>query len=97
VPDNSTFPFYIGDDDPFGAHFESVCVAFMPFRSLGPACRDYRDQEWRRFPNLRSKIQAKLGLILRELGPWHSRDGHALAVIVHQKAHQTNLGTVLSH
>jgi hypothetical protein len=37
------------------------------------------------FPNLRSKIQAKLALILRELGPWHSRDGHALAVIVHQK------------
>jgi hypothetical protein len=28
-------------------------------------------------PNLRSKIQAKLGLILRELGPLPSRDGHA--------------------
>jgi hypothetical protein len=25
----------------------SVCVAFMPFRSLGPACHDYRDQERR--------------------------------------------------
>jgi hypothetical protein len=36
-------------------------------------------------PNRRSKIQAKLGLILQELGPLHSRDGHAFAVIVHQK------------
>jgi hypothetical protein len=37
------------------------------------------------FPNRRSKIQAKLGLILQALGPLHSRDGHAFAVIVHQK------------
>jgi hypothetical protein len=37
------------------------------------------------FPNRPSKIQGKLGLILQELGPLHSRDGHAFAVIVHQK------------
>ena len=28
---------------------ESVCVAFMPFHSFGPACHDYQNQEWRRF------------------------------------------------
>jgi len=64
---------------------ESVCVAFMPFRSLGQRATITGIRNGAGFPNLRSKIQAKLGLILRELGPLHCRDGNAFAVIVHQK------------
>src|SRR6266403_5094602 len=55
---------------------ESVCVTFMPFRSFGPACHDYRNQEWRRFPNRRRKFQRNRALILQDLFPLPFRDAH---------------------
>jgi hypothetical protein len=54
---------------------ESVCVAFMPFRSFGPACHDYI-RNGAGFPNRRRKFQRILALILQDLFPLPSREAH---------------------